>query len=244
MLFVALIWCQGFAQAGFEGAGLSLVQELDADGSSMALGLSVNPWGDSDLAQARVWAPFSVSWHFLEADGDEAALDSLDVSVLAGRTEFEDGLLTAGWSLGSLVLDDDDGILDVTPVAGMATFFLAGDLVQGGMGLDVRMRWLDPSPRSSSLTLGIPLEVTAKTPDDRPPFAHGGVSLRPGVHLWGEPEGMQWDAAARAGFGYAVVRGETVDFTLGLDYEVGARDTTARGVSVVHMFSAGAAARF
>ena len=244
MLFVALVWCQGFAQAGFEGAGLSLVQELDADGSSMALGLSVNPWGDSDLAQARVWAPFSVSWHFLEADGDEAALDSLDVSVLAGRTEFEDGLLTAGWSLVSLVLDDDDGILDVTPVAGMATFFLAGDLVQGGMGLDVRMRWLDPSPRSSSLTLGIPLEVTAKTPDDRPPFAHGGVSLRPGVHLWGEPEGMQWDAAARAGLGYAVVRGETVDFTLGLDYEVGFRDTTARGDSVVHMFSAGAAARF
>jgi hypothetical protein len=244
MLFVALTWCQGIALAGFEGAGLSLVQELDADGSSMALGLSVNPWGDSDLAQARVWAPFSVSWHFLESDGDEAALDSLDVSVLEGRTEFEEGLLTGSWSLGNLVVDDDDGLLDLTPVRGMATFFLAGDLVRGGMGLDVRMRWLDPSPRASSLTLGIPLELTAKTPEDRPPFAHGGIAIRPGVHLWGEPEGIQWDAAARAGFGYAVVRGETVDFTLGLDYEVGFRDTTARGVSMVHTFAAGAAARF
>jgi hypothetical protein len=244
MLYVALTLGLGISQAGFEGAGLSLVQELDADGSSMALALRVDPWGDSDLAQARVWAPFSVSWHFLEADKDEAALDSLDVSVLAGRTEFEGGLLTGGWSLGNLVLDDDDGIVDLTPVRGMATFFLAGDLVQGGMGLDVRTRWLDPSPRSSSLTLGIPLELTAKTPDDRPPFAHGSVSVRPGVHLWGEPVGLQWDAAAQAGFGYAVVRGETVDFTLGLDYEVGFRDTTARGVSVVHTFAAGAAARF
>ncbi len=244
MVFFALTWVLGIAQAGFEGAGLSLVQELDDDGSSMALELSVNPWGDSELAQARVWAPFSVSWHFLEADGDEAALDALDVSVLTGRTEFEEGLLTGAWSLGNLVLDDDDGLLDLTPIRGMATFFLAGDLVQGGMGLDVRMRWLDPSPRSSSLTLGIPLELTAKTPEDRPPFAHGGIAVRPGVHLWGEPEGLQWDASARAGFGYAVVRGETVDFTLGLDYEVDFRDTTARGVSVVHTFAAGAAARF
>jgi hypothetical protein len=244
MLFFALGWGLGVAQAGFEGAGLSLVQELDADGSSMALALRVEPWGDSDLTQALVWAPFSVSWHFLEADGDEVALDALDVAVLAGRTEFEEGLLTARWSLGNLVLDDDDGILDLTPVRGLATFFLAGDLVQGGMGLDVRMRWVDPTPRTSAFTLGIPLELTAKTPEDRPPFAHGGISVRPGVHLWGEPEGLQWDATAWAGLGYAVVRGETVDFTLGLDYEVGFRDTTARGNSVVHTFAAGAAARF
>ena len=167
MLFFALTWVLGIAQAGFEGAGLSLVQELDDDGSSMALELSVNPWGDSELAQARVWAPFSVSWHFLEADGDEAALDALDVSVLTGRTEFEEGLLTGAWSLGNLVLDDDDGLLDLTPIRGMATFFLAGDLVQGGMGLDVRMRGQASVQRHTGSMYGMWAGVPARASGHR-----------------------------------------------------------------------------
>jgi len=244
MWILLLGWSLGIAQAGFEGAALSVANELDPDGTSMTLDLEVDPWGESSLQSEQVWAPISLSWHFLGSADDEGDLDALSFAVLRGGKEFEEGLLLGAWTLGAFLRDDDDGVTDLIPVRGLASFFLVGDLVKGGMGLDLRARVLDGGGRTPSFTLGIPLELSAFTPMDRPPFAHGSVGVRPGVHLAGEPEKFQIDGTAKGGIGYAVVRGETVDFTLGLDYEISYRNTTARGASTVHTFSAGASARF
>ncbi len=246
MLSVFSLLVISTVQAGFQGASIQLVYELDEDVPSMALDLDLQPWGERSQDSEKTWAATSLSWHFLENESsNEHPVDRLETSILRGQKTFEGGLLEGRWGLGGFVWDDDDGILDFTPAGGRLGFDLLGDLVQGEIGLDVRARWLlDVTERSLDASLGVPLGVSASTPEDRPPFAYLGLRVRPGIGFLGPAKPFQVDTSLSGGVGYAVVRGEEIDLLLALDYSLNHASLTSRGQSVVHTFSAGVKSRF
>lgn len=234
------------AHAGFQGASLQLAHELDADEPSLALDLEFRPWGERTQDMEKSWVPLNLSWHFLKTEPfEEHPIDRLEISALHGNKIFEGGLLNAQWVLGALVWDDDDGILDFTPAGGSVGFDLVGDLVSGEIGLDVRGRWrYEQADRPLDASLGIPVGVSASTPEDRPPFAHLAFGVRPGIGFLGPEKPFGVDINLVSGIGYAVVRGEDIDLLLGLDYSLNHASLTSRGQSVVHTFSAGITSRF
>ena len=87
MLSVFSLLVISTVQAGFQGASIQLVYELDEDVPSMALDLDLQPWGERSQDSEKTWAATSLSWHFLENESsNEHPVDRLETSILRAHS--------------------------------------------------------------------------------------------------------------------------------------------------------------
>jgi len=165
--------------------------------------------GKSDNSAA--WLPFIVSWDFLEAPGSQKIVDRLELGLVDLNRQLEDGKVALDFSFLSGVADYDMSQLDATAFGGAVSVDVVDDYLRVGMGLDIRFRarltyW---ALAHYHAVVGIPLFLTASSPDDVPWFARGEFQIRPNPVAWGQ-ENFFVDASAQVRLGYAVVEGDDI----------------------------------
>ncbi len=135
--------------------------------------------------------------------------------------------------------------MDVTAGEGGVSFPIWGDLIQGQLGLDLRGRLLFPEEEGTSfhLSMGIPFEIGAHTPQDRPQFASMDLGLRPGVRIIGESP-MTFETYAKTAVGYALVQASDVEIKTALTYEFHYDNATIHSNYWAHRFNIGFAVVF
>lgn len=225
--------------AGFGGAHLGGTAELDANGAEFLLELDVEPVRSTEGKNRVVWAPFEVAM-ILGESNPVASIDRIELSVLQGTRGFETSLVQASYRAGSLDYDVEAGFLDITAGEGGVRFPIWGDLIQGQLGLDLRTRFLFPEEEGTSilLSMGIPFEIGAYTPQDRPQFASLDVGLRPGIRLIGETP-MTFQTYAKTAVGYAIVQASDVEIKTALTYEFHYDNATIHPRYWAHRFNVG-----
>lgn len=230
--------------AGFGGANLGATMELDSEGTDFLLELDVEPVRKIEGKNRLVWAPLSISMILGETD-PIASIDRIEFSVLQGQRGFESSLVHAAYRAGTFDYDLEAGFLDITAGEGGVSFPIWGDLIQGKLGLDLRTRFLFPEEEDLSvhLSMGIPFEVGAHTPHDRPQFAALDLGLRPGVRLVGETP-MTFLAYAKTAVGYAIVQASDVEIKTALTYEFHYDNATIHSSYWAHRFNLGFAVLF
>lgn len=191
---------------------LGITSEQDAGPSEWLLdfqsdGIMVE--GKSDNSAA--WLPFIVSWDFIEPPGSQKIVDRLELSLVDLNRQLEDGKVALDFRFLSGVADYEMAQLDATAFGGAVSMDVVGDYLRVGMGLDLRFRsrFVYWGLGRYHAVVGIPLFVTASSPEDVPWFAHGEFQIRPNPVAWGE-ENFFLDARARVRAGYAVVEGEDI----------------------------------
>ena len=230
--------------AGFGGADLGATMEMDAEGVDFLLELDVEPVRSVEGKNRVVWAPFEVAM-ILGETNFLASIDRIELSVLQGSRGFESSLVNAAYGAGIFTYDVEAGFLDVTAGEGGVSFPIWGDLIQGQLGLDLRTRLLFPEEESTSLhlSMGIPFEIGAQTPQDRPQFASLDLGLRPGVRIIGEAP-MTFETYAKTAVGYALVQASDVEIKTALTYEFHYDNATIHSNYWAHRFNIGFAVVF
>jgi hypothetical protein len=223
--------------AAFGGAEIGVVGEADELGNEVVLELGVIPWRQDRDRLELDWAEVGVGWSWMNQGG---RLDSFDASALSGRVVFGSGNTGAGWSLGELHLDNDQGVIE----AGFARGGMSGraleDQLSWDVGVDMHYRWVG---LEEGLLLGVPLSMGFELPLMERPFVGAGAHLRPSFGLVGDRT-MTWDGGAGLVAGVHAVQESQASLDVLVRAGSSADSFTQLSSPWVHRASVGMRARF
>ncbi len=223
--------------AGFGGAELAVVGELDELGGEVVLELGVIPWRQDRDRLELDWAALGVGWSWMNQGG---RLDSFDAVTLAGRVVFGSGSTGAGWSLAELHLDNDLGLIEAGFARGGMSGRALDERLSWDVGADLHYRWVG---LEEGLLLGVPLSAGFEWPLMERPFVGADAHLRPSFGLIGDRT-MTWDGGAGLVAGVHAVQERQATLDVLVRAGSSADSFTQLSSPWVHRASIGARARF
>ncbi len=227
--------------AGFGGADLMFVGELDTVGVEFLVDLKLRPLLIDLGTTHMVWVPVHVSWGIAPA---EDRLDRLQVAALSGARVFSSGTTAATFKVGEARWEQEDDTFDLTfGEGGIALGFLEQQLtvfVGGGL----RLRYLDaPFSEDWAVQLGVPIEAEYFLPLPNSLYAVGAVGLRPSVGLAGTAP-FTFEADGHLEAGYQVVAEEDLGVRILTNYNMRYDSWTTLDLSLEHRLNLGAEVAF
>lgn len=211
----AWILLSGLSWAGFGGASVGVVGEVDTVGSELLVDVGVRPYELQRGSLTLTWAPADLSWGVLPTT---ERLDRVQVGVLEGERRFTSGKAGAHFRLGEFLYDQEDAVMDLTFAQGGVVMHELDDRLDVRIGADVRLRWpgLAGSGNDPVLLLGLPVGVSYEHVLTGPVFLLGHIDARPNIGLLGG-QTFVFDGIAGAQVGVHALqeREATLDVTLG-----------------------------